>query len=92
VWEETGLEVRIVGLIGIYTDPRHVMAYPDGEVRQQCSVCFKAQLLGGKIRTSDETGEVKFVSRRDLDCLNIHPSMRLRIQHYLEGRTEPYIG
>jgi hypothetical protein len=28
----------------------------------------------------------------DLDALDIHPSMRLRIDHYLERRSSPYIG
>jgi len=92
VKEETGLDVAIVGLVGIYTDPNHVMAYDDGEVRQQCSICFRAELLGGEIWTSSETNEVKFILIDDLDRLHIHPSMRLRIQHYLERRTQPYIG
>jgi ADP-ribose pyrophosphatase YjhB (NUDIX family) len=92
VKEETGLDVQIVGLIGIYTDPKHVMAYDDGEVRQQCSICFKAVLLGGELHTSSETSEVKFIDPDDLDRLNIHPSMLLRIQHYLERRSQPYIG
>jgi hypothetical protein len=26
------------------------------------------------------------------DSLNIHPSMRLRIDHYFEARSAPYIG
>jgi ADP-ribose pyrophosphatase YjhB (NUDIX family) len=39
VLEETGVEVEVTGVVGIYTNPRHVMAYDDGEVRQQCSVC-----------------------------------------------------
>jgi hypothetical protein len=76
----------------IYTNPRHVMAYDDGEVRQQFSVCFVTRLLGGQLRTSTETSEVQFVDREDLGRLNIHPSIRLRIQHYLEGRSAPYIG
>lgn len=32
--EETGLEVEITGLAGVFSDPRHVTAYADGEVRQ----------------------------------------------------------
>jgi hypothetical protein len=32
------------------------------------------------------------VDPADLDTLNIHPSMRLRINHYLERRPTPYIG
>src|SRR3954471_14585046 len=40
VREETGLEVEITGIVGIYSDPKHVFAYADGEVRQEFSVCF----------------------------------------------------
>ncbi len=49
-------------------------------------------MLGGTLRTSSETKEVQFVAPGDLDTLNIHPSMRLRIDHYVEGRATPYIG
>jgi len=39
--EETGIEVEITGLVGIYTDPRHVILYTsDGEVRQEFSVVY----------------------------------------------------
>jgi ADP-ribose pyrophosphatase YjhB (NUDIX family) len=92
VKEETGIDVEVTGIVGIYTDPGHVLAYDNGEVRQQCSVCFTTRLLGGTLATSTETSEVRFVSSENLDTLRIHPSMRLRIDHYLEGRPEPYIG
>jgi ADP-ribose pyrophosphatase YjhB (NUDIX family) len=90
--EETGLDVEVTGIVGIYTNPRHVMAYDDGEVRQQFSVCFASRLLGGELRTSSETNEVRFVDRSTLARLTIHPSIRLRIRHYLEARPAPYIG
>jgi ADP-ribose pyrophosphatase YjhB (NUDIX family) len=92
VKEETGLDVEVTGIVGIYTDPGHVMAYDDGEVRQQCSVCFTTHLLGGTLTTSSETSEVRFVTPKNLDTLQIHPSMRVRIDHYLKHRPEPYIG
>jgi hypothetical protein len=47
---------------------------------------------GGELRTSDETKEVTFVDPERLDSLEIHPSMRLRIQHGLRSRDRPYIG
>ncbi|BCK68936.1 hypothetical protein Srufu_028890 [Streptomyces libani subsp. rufus] len=47
VKEETGLDVEITGLVGTYTDPRHVIAYTDGEVRRQFNVCFTARVVGG---------------------------------------------
>ncbi|WJY50244.1 NUDIX domain-containing protein [Streptomyces chengbuensis] len=90
--EETGFDIEVTGLVGLYTNPAHVMAYDDGEVRQQFSICFIAKIIGGELRTSSESKEVAFVSRDQLDELNIHPSMRMRIDHALTDRAEPYIG
>ncbi|MFJ6772089.1 NUDIX hydrolase [Kitasatospora sp. NPDC091257] len=93
VREETGINVEVASVVGLYTDPGHVMAYDDGEVRQQFSICFRARPIGGVLRTSSESKEVRWVHPADLNDLDIHPSMRLRIKHGLEaGRTEPYIG
>jgi ADP-ribose pyrophosphatase YjhB (NUDIX family) len=90
--EETGFDVEVTCLVGLYTNPGHLMAYDDGEVRQQFSICFTAQITGGQLRTSSESKEVAFVDPSRLDELNIHPSMRMRIEHGLSDRAEPYIG
>ncbi|MEV4275849.1 NUDIX hydrolase [Actinoplanes xinjiangensis] len=90
--EESGIDVEVVGIVGTYTNPRHVVAYSDGEVRQQFSICFRARYLGGTPTPSDESSEVRWTPREDLDSIPIHPSMRLRIDHGYERRPEPYIG
>ncbi len=92
VQEETGVDVEVVRLVGIYSDPRHLIEYADGEVRQQFSICFACRPTGGVPGSSEETSEVRYVGRSELDSLDIHPSIRLRIGHYLEERTEPYFG
>lgn len=82
--EETGVAVEVVGLVGVYTDPRHVMKYDDGEVRQQFSLCFRARSVGGRLRPQpSETKEVRWVPVDVLTDLDIHPSMRTRIDHGL---------
>ena len=90
VREETGILVELTGLIGVYSDPGHVIAFADGEVRQEFSLCFRARPVGGKLRTSGESNEVLWVEPARLIDLNIHPSMRLRIQHGLEHRATPF--
>ncbi|MGI5137730.1 MULTISPECIES: NUDIX domain-containing protein [unclassified Streptomyces] len=93
VREETGIEVEVLGLSGIYTDPGHVMRYDDGEVRQQFSICFRARPVGGRLRTSSETTQVRWVEPTDLGGLDVHPTMRLRIEHAMDDtRVDPYIG
>src|SRR5437868_14016311 len=62
VREETGLEVQPTGLVGIYSDPGHVIAYANGEVRQEFSICFTARIVGGEVSVADEEStEVRFV-------------------------------
>lgn len=91
VQEETGLNVEPIKISGIYSDPAHVIAYDNGEVRQEFSICLRARTVSGKIRTSNESTEVRWVEPAAIDDLPIHPSMLLRIKHGLE-RNAPYLG
>lgn len=90
--EESGIDIEVNGVVGIYTNPNHVVEYSDGEVRQQFSICFRAKYVGGEPTTSDESSSVRWVPQTELDTLRIHPSMRLRIDHGYQQRSEPYIG
>ena len=92
VYEETGVEVEITGLSGIYSDPRHVIAYDDGEVRQEFSLCFHAKPVSGELRSSSESSQARWVSPDSLQDLKIHPSMRLRMNHALKQEPQPYLG
>jgi ADP-ribose pyrophosphatase YjhB (NUDIX family) len=92
VKEETGIDIEVTGLSGIYSDPRHVIAYDDGEVRQEFSLCFRARPTGGSLRASSETSRAAWVALDQLDHLDMHPTMRLRVIHGLEERPTPYLG
>jgi ADP-ribose pyrophosphatase YjhB (NUDIX family) len=91
--EETGITCKITGLVGIYTNPRHVILYTsNGEVRQEFSIVFTAQPVSGKLRPSNESSEPQWVTPEVIPNLRMHPSMRQRIQHYLDRRPEPHLG
>ncbi|RKS79375.1 ADP-ribose pyrophosphatase YjhB (NUDIX family) [Actinomadura pelletieri DSM 43383] len=92
VKEETGYDIEVTGLVGIYTDPRHIIAYSDGEVRRQFNVCFKARLLGGDLQVSDESLEVRWTPTEELDDLSMHPTQRLRLRHFHAGGNSPHLG
>jgi ADP-ribose pyrophosphatase YjhB (NUDIX family) len=92
VKEETGLDIEVTGLVGTYTDPRHVIAYTDGEVRRQFNVCYTARITGGALVISDESTEIRFVDPAELDTLAMHHTQRLRIRHFLEKLARPYLG
>ena len=90
--EETGVKIQVTGLVGIYSDPNHVVAYDDGEVRQQFSICLRGRYISGKPTTSDESSRVQWTGRDALEAMNIHPSMRMRIAHGYDRDGDVYIG
>lgn len=92
VREETGLEVEIDHIVGIYSDPNHVFAYDDGEVRQEFSVCFACRMVGGALQTSAESTEVEFVGPEEVALLDMHESIRRRIRDHLDHRRTTVIA
>jgi len=92
VREETGIDIEVTGVVGIYSDPRHVIAYDDGEVRQEFAICLAGRPVGGALRGSDESTDVAWVEVSQLDELDMHPTQRLRVRHALEPRDGPYVG
>jgi 8-oxo-dGTP pyrophosphatase MutT (NUDIX family) len=85
VHEETGLRVTPKYVVAVYSDPKHVFAYTNGEVRQEFSVCVACDIIDGELKISDESKELKFVRPDDVDQLTMHPRLRARIVDFLNG-------
>ena len=91
--EETGITCEITGLVGIYTNPHHVIRHTsNNEVRQEFSIVFTARPVGGQLQPSSESSDPQWVSPEAISGLQMHPSMRQRIQHYLDKRPDPYLS
>jgi|ERR1044071_4845879 8-oxo-dGTP pyrophosphatase MutT (NUDIX family) len=91
--EETGIRCEVTGLVGIYTDPRHVILYTsNGEARQEFSVVFVARPVGGTLTTSDESTQVRWTPADAVAELQLDRSMAMRIGHYLTGSGKPHLG
>ncbi|MFE7559079.1 NUDIX domain-containing protein [Kitasatospora sp. NPDC057500] len=83
--EETGIDIEITGIVGTYTDPRHVFAYDDGEVRQEFSICLLGRPLGGELRVSDESHEVAWFTPTETDDLPMVSNIRRRLADWRSG-------
>jgi 8-oxo-dGTP pyrophosphatase MutT (NUDIX family) len=92
-WEETGITCEVTGIVGIYTDPQHVILYTsNGEARQEFSIVLTARAVDGAPTPSDESSQVRWVTRDELAEYPMDRSMRLRVDHFLAGRRSPYLG
>jgi 8-oxo-dGTP pyrophosphatase MutT (NUDIX family) len=85
--EETGITARVTGVLGIYSDPAHLVEYTsDGEVRQEYEVTLLGEPISGEPAVNDEASAVRWISAAQLDGYDIHPTQRRQIDDYLAGR------
>jgi 8-oxo-dGTP pyrophosphatase MutT (NUDIX family) len=88
--EETGVDVTLTGLLGVYSDPRHIVEYGDGEIRQEYELIFLARPLGGKPAINDEASDVRWVTPDALAALDIHPTQWRQLRDYFD-HTYPHV-
>ena len=90
--EESGIDCEITGLVGIYTDPKHVILYTsNGEARQEFSIVLTGRPVGGELAPSSESSEVRWVPASEIDSYAMDRSMRIRIDHYREKQDFPVL-
>ncbi len=86
--EETGLEIRITGLVGVYSEPaERIVTYPDnGDVAHLVDVALAAEVVSGKLTLSAESLELRFFHPDSLPW-EIVPPARQPLQDFIDGRT-----
>jgi 8-oxo-dGTP pyrophosphatase MutT (NUDIX family) len=85
VAEETGLQVRVESLVGVYSDPAHRLAYPGEGVYQQLAICLRARPRDEQpLRPgADEIAEARWFPPPATAELAMHPTMRVRLSDAL---------
>ena len=90
--EESGIECAITGIVGIYSDPRHVILYTsNGEARQEFSIVLTARAVSGRPAPSGESSEVRWVPEAELPGYTMDRSMRVCINDFLSRSGSPVI-
>ncbi len=88
--EETGLQVRVTKLVGIYTSPNIMVEYADGGRVQPVSFSFEAEVIGGELSLSDETTEYGYFSVNELDAVDLLEHHRQRIEDAMQNRVAAF--
>ena len=83
--EETGVLTEITGILGVYSDPRHIVAYTDGEIRQEWELILLGRPVSGSPAVNDEASDVRWVAVADLESLDIHPTQWRQLRDWLNG-------
>lgn len=91
VLEETGLDVEVGRLIGIYSSPDVLVTYPDGNEIQVVSLCFEATVSGGELQVSDETTAFGYFTQAEIADMDMLPTHLERIQDAFAGREAAFV-
>jgi len=77
--EETGLTVRVVRLLGVYSDPDMLLTYADGGRFHLVAHNFLVERLRGEPGVSDEVTAWGWFGPADFDRLGLMPHHRQRL-------------
>src|SRR5450432_2411670 len=79
IQEETGLDIRTIRLIGVYSSPDFIIQYADGSRWQLVAFSFEAEVIGGQLGISNETTECGFFTLAEIEKMDVMEHHRERI-------------
>lgn len=90
MWEETGLHVELLRVIGVYGGPEFTTTYRNGDAVSFLMTVFLARPLGGALRPDgEETLEVRAFRRDELRGLAISAWAPRVIENAYDRRESP---
>ena len=85
VWEETGLNVRVTRLIGVYSNPDQLVVYADGNKAFFVVLSFEAEIISGELGLSNETTAFGYYSLSEMESMLMHGEHKQRVEDALLG-------
>lgn len=81
VREETGLEVTVGRLVGVYAKPQ----------KHEVVLVFTAQIVGGALQHTAEADDHQWLHEAELDALPLLPKHRERLMHAFRHDLAPVV-
>lgn len=90
MWEETGLEVELTRILGVYGGPEFNTRYSNGDLVTFTMVVFEGRRTGGALRPDgDETLEIRYFGRSEIADLDAQPWVRSVLEDAWRERETP---
>ncbi len=88
--EESGYEVEVTGLLGVYSNPDHMRwTYPNGDQAEFVSVVFEARVLGQVAALDGEALEIRFFAPDELPQIRLND--RQMVLDAVSSDARPFI-
>ena len=92
-FEETGLLVKLDGLIGVFGGPEFLVHYPNGDVTYYTTTAFRGSVVGSSHQPGDgELSVLRSFSRSECESLVMAPSSRVISNQAFAAADQPYFA
>src|SRR5829696_3414234 len=91
VFEETGLNVRVKRLVGVYSHPDQLSVYKDGNKAFIVALHFETEVIGGELGLSNETTDFGYFTLEEMEKLEMLGRHKERVLDTLAGHAEAVI-
>jgi ADP-ribose pyrophosphatase YjhB (NUDIX family) len=91
VFEETGLNVRVKRLVGVYSHPDQLVIYPDGNKAHIVALHFEAEIISGELGLSNETTGFGYFTLPELERLEFLGRHKERIIDTIAKQSEAFL-
>ncbi len=89
MWEETGLLVRLVRILGVYGGPEFVVRYSNGDTTSYVTTVFEGRTTGGELCPGDgEITDLAYFSEDGLAALKVKPWVKVVLPHMFRRERE----
>jgi ADP-ribose pyrophosphatase YjhB (NUDIX family) len=87
VFEETGLQVRVLRFTGVYSNSNRLTIYPDGNKAHVIVLNFEVEKIGGELGLSDETTDAQFFPIAEAEGMDLFHGHADHLRDTLAGYT-----
>jgi ADP-ribose pyrophosphatase YjhB (NUDIX family) len=91
VFEETGLNVRVKRLVGVYSHPDQLVVYKDGNKAFIVAIHFEAEVIGGELGLSNETTDFGYFTSQEMDGMQMLGRHKERVLDTMTNQREAVI-
>ncbi len=77
--EETNLDIDIIKVFKIYSDPEAIIAYLDGEIRREFNIVYLAKVLSNEVIIDEESSQFLWIDIKQAHLMPLSLSQKRRI-------------
>ncbi len=92
-YEEAGLLVKLVRLIGVFGGPRFQISYANGDIASYVAIVFEGCQVGGTLRADgSEARTLRYVTQTESTLLPMAPWTADMVARAFDRRAPPYFA